>query len=102
MSCKTICSKGTSCIEAEPSEPEGKCAKSNEWNVMNTISSILITFSSAKDNRKYQCTYTGADMYDISACKINGTDLCKETALSPYHMCHRVVNQNRPEHDKEE
>ena len=50
MSCKAICSEGTSCIEAEPSEPEDKCAKSNEWNVMNTISSILITFSSTKDN----------------------------------------------------
>ena len=81
MSCKTICSEGTSCIEAEPSEPKDKCTKSNEWNVMNTISSILITFSSAKDDRKYQCTYTGADMYDISTRKINRTDLC------PHTMC---------------
>ena len=49
MSCKAICSEGTSCIEAEPSEPEDKCAKSNEWNVMNTLLKKKLKIDDALD-----------------------------------------------------
>src|SRR5699024_9593252 len=39
-------------------------------------------------------------MHNISSCKINRTDGCKESSLSPYHMCHRIIYDNRPECDK--
>ena len=40
-------------------------------------------------------------MNHITAGKIHGTDLCQESAFAPYHMCHRIVYQNRPEQNKE-
>ena len=67
---------------------------------MNAVRSFLIAASSAKINGEYKCTHTGADMYDVSAGKINRTDGSKESALTPYHMCHRIIYDDGPEGDK--
>ena len=68
---------------------------------MYSICCIFITFSSSQYDGKYQCAHTGTDMNHITAGKIHGTDLCQESAFAPYHMCHRIVYQNRPEQNKE-
>ncbi len=42
-------------------------------------------------------------MYDVSACKIDGTyDRSQKTALTPDHMGQRIIDDQRPERDKDQ
>ena len=62
---------------------------------MDTVRCFFVSFFSAKICCENQGTDTGTDVYYISTCKVNGADCCKESALSPDHMSHRIVNKKR-------
>ena len=61
---------------------------------------MFIASSSAKDNGENKGADTGTDMYYVTACKVHGTDGSQESAGSPYHMSHRIVNDDGPKGDK--
>ncbi len=54
-----------------------------------------------QEDGKHQRGYTGTDMDNITAGKINRSDGGKETVVSPYHMCQRIINNNGPENNKQ-
>ena len=101
MRCKTVCFQCTSRIKTKPSKPQHGRPKKYKGNVMCTIGCLCIATSLPQINGKNQCTDTGTDVYHISTCKIHRANGCQKSAVSPDHMCHRIIHDQRPDRHKE-
>ena len=88
-------------VKSEPSEPEKERAQHDERYVVRPNRYLSIAGTLSEDQRQYETRNARADMYDVSACKIDGTDLRQESAGAPHHVSHRIIHYDRPQYDKE-
>lgn len=79
MNSKTVSLKCASAVEAEPSEPEERSSENNKRNVVRKNAFFLEILSRSKYKCKNERAYTGADMYNVSACKVNSAELVDKT-----------------------
>ena len=98
---KAVCLQRTSCIKTEPSEPQHSCSEKYKWDIVCAIGCFCIASSLSKINGKNQCTDTRTDMYHISSCKVHRANGCQKSTVSPDHMCHWIIHDQRPDRNKE-
>ena len=98
--CQAIRCESAAGVEPIPSEPQKRCAQGHEGNIVDAVGSLLVSLSPAEINGEYKCAHSGADMYHVAPCKVYRADRCEESAFAPDHVCHRVIDDDRPECDK--
>ena len=69
---------------------------------MNLIVCPLMVIPFAKQDAEHQRSDTGTDVNHVTAGKVYRADLRQKSAVCPNHMCHGIIYQDAPEHDKEE
>ena len=67
---------------------------------MRVVGHGSVAFPAAQNDACRQSGNTGADMNDVAAGEVNGTDHLQQSA-APCHMCQRVIYQERPDHHEQ-
>ena len=61
---------------------------------MDSVNCVLVIVALAENNAKHESGYTGADMNNIAAGKVESADTVKseKSAVCPYHVGERIIN----------
>ena len=97
MGGEAVGSQGASGVKTKPSEPEHGGTENDKRYIVDPVGHVFISAAFSKKERKDKSADAGADVYDVSAGKIHRTDCGEKTALSPYHMRQRVIDDQRPQ-----
>ncbi len=97
MGGEAVGNQGASGVKTEPSEPEHGGTENDKRYIVDPVGHVFISAAFSKKERKDKSADAGADVYDVSAGKIHRTDCGEKTALSPYHMRQRVIDDQRPQ-----
>ena len=98
--CEAVRAERRARIETEPAEPEKRRAEHRHRQIVRQHGRLAIALALANQHAEREARDTRENVDDEAASEVERAEL-REEAAAPDPMCHRVVDQDRPEQDEQ-
>ena len=100
--CEAVRSKGASCVETEPSEPQQSRAGDGHGQIVRDVGGASIPEPPPHNQRSCEGGNPRADVHHRAACKVQGPHLGHPSSGTPDPVSQGIVNKGCPKNGKKQ